>query len=165
MRTAVLFVAILGAAGSAGFSRAEQAPLQPTSDTSAIRAARIDQNRAIRARDIDRAASYWTPDIVVLAGLGARVRGIDSLKAAFAADGRIVYERIPSDIQVSAGWPLAWETGHWTGRDNMAANTTLITGRYSAQWVRTDKGWKIRSELFVADQCFRDACRWPLATK
>jgi ketosteroid isomerase-like protein len=165
MRIAVLAVAILAAASGVGLSRVSQPPSQSPSDTSAIRAARQDQNRAIRDRDLDRAATYWTPDIIVLAGLGARVRGIDSLKAAFGADGRIVYERIPSDVRVSAGWPLAWETGTWTGKDRTSSDAILITGRYSAQWVRTDQGWKIRSELFVADRCFREACRWPLATK
>lgn len=165
MRIVVLSLAILAAAGSVADSQPEQQPSLSPRDTLAIRNARLDQNRAIRARDIDRAATYWTPDIIVLAGLGARVQGIGALKAAFVADGRIVYERIPTHIQLSDGWAIAWETGTWTGKDRTESDATLITGRYSAQWVRTDQGWKIRSELFVADRCFREACRWPLATK
>ncbi len=130
-----------------------------------IRSARTAQNAAIRAGDIDRVATFWTEDIVVLAGLGARVQGIDALKRAFASDGRIVYERLPSDVQLSAGWSLAWETGTWTGKDRTANDATLITGRYSAQWVKTGDRWKIHSELFVADLCFGAACAWPLAVR
>lgn len=151
MRIALLAAALAGALSGFGLTRSEAPSHQSSTDASVIRAARLAQNAPIRAGEIDRAASYWTLDVLVLAGLGARVRGIDTLKAAFAADGRIVYERLP--------------TGTWTGKDRTAADSTLITGRYSAQWVLSEAGWKIRSELFVADRCYREACRWPLALR
>jgi hypothetical protein len=73
----------------------------------------------------------------------------------------VFYERVPSDIQVSKHWPLAWESGTWTGHDRTRQDSVLIRGWYSAQWVRTDAGWCIRSELFVANDCSGEACSWP----
>jgi ketosteroid isomerase-like protein len=164
-KVALLVLVALSLSCGRGLSRQRGIVAPETGEAAAIRAARMSQNAAIRASDIDRVAFFWTEEIVVLAGLGARVHGVDALKRAFAADGRILYERLPSDIQLSAGWSLAWETGTWTGKDRSANDATLVTGRYSAQWVKTESGWKIHSELFVADRCFATACSWPLAIR
>jgi ketosteroid isomerase-like protein len=129
-----------------------------------IRGARLAQNQALRAGDIDRAATFWASDIVVLAGLGARLEGIVAVRQAFATDGSVIYERTPDEIQVSDAWPIAWERGRWRGIDT-ATDSALITGWYSARWVRSDIGWRIQSEHFVADRCFGAACRWPLAAR
>jgi ketosteroid isomerase-like protein len=137
----------------------------PTEQASAIRAARLAQNEALRAGNIDRAAAWWTPDIFVVAGLGARVDGIAALRMAFENDRSVVYERLPDEIHVSEGWPLAWEQGRWRGYDPAAPDSALITGRYSARWVRSEFGWRIQSEHFVADRCSGTACQWPLTTR
>jgi ketosteroid isomerase-like protein len=148
---------------SAAVARAE--PGTATDQASVIRAARLEQNEALRAGDIDRAAAWWAPDIIVLAGLGARVDGIDAVRQAFATDRSVVYERLPDEIHISDGWPLAWEQGRWRGYDAAAADSALITGRYSARWVRSEFGWRIQSEHFVADRCSGAACRWPLVMR
>lgn len=134
----------------------------PGSEGAAIVAARLAQNSALRRGDLDSAATFWTRDIAVSAGLGARVRGIDELTQAFASDGRVVYERLPVEVHVSDSWPLAWESGSWAGRDRTNPDSTWILGRYAAQWVRGPSGWKIHSELFVANRCAPPACAWPV---
>ena len=148
---------------SAVVARAE--PRTATDQASVIRAARLEQNEALRTGDIDRAATWWARDIVVLAGLGARLDGIDAVRRAFTTDRSVVYERLPDEIHISDGWPLAWEQGRWRGYDAAAADSALITGRYSARWVRSEFGWRIQSEHFVADRCSGAACRWPLVTR
>jgi len=155
---------LLAATFSCG--RSTVRPIAPLgSEAAAIATARGLQNAALRVGDIDSAATFWTADVVVTEGLGGRVRGIEDLKKAFASDGHIRYERLPSEVHVSSGWPLAWESGSWVGRDRAAHDSTVISGRYSAQWVRTGPGWKIHSELFVADRCVAQACAWPLAVR
>lgn len=165
MRNAALLTVIALSVSCGRAPQPSAAALPEPREAGEIRSARSAQNAAIRAGDIERVASFWTQDIVVLAGLGGRVQGIDALKRAFAGDGRIVYERLPADVQVSANWSLAWETGTWTGKDRTANDATLISGRYAAQWVKTGEQWKIHSELFVADRCSGTACAWSLAVR
>ena len=130
-------------------------------DDAAIRAARDQQNAAIAARDLDRVASVWYEDIHVTAGLGLAFHGRDFYRQAFVLDSAITYRRDPESIVVSSHWPLALESGTWTGRWHGPSGAPAISGRYSAQWVKIQGHWLIRSELFVALDCAGQACLWP----
>lgn len=141
-----------------------QAPA-PRTAADTITAARLAQNAMLRGGDLDSAATYWTDDVVVLAGLGARLDGRAALRAAFAQDGDVLYERTPEQIEVSRGWPLAWERGRWVGVSRRDPSVVLISGWYSARWLREGARWRIQSEQFVADDCRATACRWPLASR
>ena len=129
-------------------------------EAGAIRQARLDQNRAMAAGEADRAASFWTEDVTLRRGLGASAIG----KAAYRAildtgpNASLVYVREPDLIEVSPRWPLAWESGHWTARRGGVGGPAVITGRYSAQWVKRAGRWLIRSEVFVALTCSDDGC-------
>jgi hypothetical protein len=61
-----------------------------------------------------------------------------------------VYERVPTSIDAGSPWPLAFETGVWTGHRGGARGPVGIRGRYSARWVKRAGHWLIRSEVFVA---------------
>ena len=138
------------------------APAPSAGNVAAIRAARAEQNSAIATHDLDRVAQFWTDDVVISAGLGRVIRGRENYRRAFEQDSGMVYERTPDHVELSAEWALAFETGHWTGRRG-AQGPAIIGGRYSAQWVRREGRWLIRSELFVALTCAGEACRWPIA--
>ena len=154
-------------------------------DAKAIRAARSAQNDAIAAGDLDAITSFWTDDITVRRALGSPVAGRTAARAAFepptgvaasgvaasgvaasgvAASGvaasapRIVYRRIPNEVEVSAQWPLAFETGVWEGREGAPDGPVLIGGKFTAQWVKRDGRWLIRSEVFVALTCAGAGC-------
>ena len=137
-----------------------QAPAAPD-DAAVVRAARTEQNAAIAERNLDRVASFWLKDVQVTAGLGFAFRGREVYRRAFSLDSSITYRREPETIVVSAHWPLAWENGTWTGRLAGASGPPAISGRYSAQWVKVEGRWLIRSELFVALECTGVACKWP----
>lgn len=130
-------------------------------DADAIRAARIAQNVAMAAGNVDSAATWWTDDVTIRRGLGIAIRGIDGYKAilerAPVPDTALVYQRKTTDVSVSSAWPLAFETGTWTARVG-GKGPALITGRYSAQWVKRDAKWLIRSEVFVALTCSGRGC-------
>lgn len=132
-------------------------------DQSAIRGARLAQNRAIAAGQFDSVASFWVRDVAIVAGLGVTLQGREVLRAAFASDSGIVYERTPTLITVSGHWPVAWEEGTWSGRRGRGTSPPLISGRYSAQWVKAEGRWLIRAEQFVALTCSGVACRWTVA--
>jgi ketosteroid isomerase-like protein len=148
-----LFSAVIGnaAAGPAG----DQAAL--------IRSARAEQNAAIARHDLPGIASFWTDNVTICRGLGVQVSGKADYLALFRADDpatSLVYERIPDEVVVGTDWPLAFETGHWVGR---RAGQTLISGRYSAQWVRDGERWLIRGEVYVALEGKDDGKRLPSA--
>jgi len=140
-----------------------KAPSAPGPDERAIRTARLEQNDAIARKDPDRIASYWTDDVAIRRGLGPLVVGREGYRALFRDDPDVIYVRIPTSIEVSDHWPLAFETGEWTGRPGGATAPAVIRGRYSAQWVKRDGRWLIRAEVFVALGCDSVGCGWPAA--
>ena len=125
-----------------------------SADQRAVRTARLQQNRAIVAHRLDEIAAYWTDDVTICRGLGVQLAGKTAYRALFAADtgspAEIVYVREPTSIDVSRSWPLAFETGRWTGYLGGIRGPVVIQGRYSAQWVKRDSHWLIRAEVFVA---------------
>ena len=129
----------------------------------AIRAARLAQNAALAVHQMDSAASFWTNDVVITAGLGRVLRGKDAYRGAFAFDSGMVYVRSPAHIEAAIPWQSAWEEGRWVGRRGLSG-PVVIKGRYAAQWHRIGTRWLIRSEVFVALGCAEAACGWPLAS-
>jgi ketosteroid isomerase-like protein len=132
-------------------------------DRALIAAARVAQNRAIAAGDVDLAASFWTEDVTVRRALGERLSGRAAAQEALQPTGppasRLVYQRLTREIDVSPNWPLAFETGRWEGHQGSLTGPTTIGGRYSAQWVKRGDRWLIRSEVFVALTCSGAGCQ------
>jgi ketosteroid isomerase-like protein len=145
MKLTLILLVALGLASAA---------CQAATDQEAIKAARLRQNAAIAAHRIDEIAAGWTDDVTICRGLGTQLAGKAAYRKLFESDallpGGIVYRREPSAIEVSPHWPLAFETGVWSGHLGGANGPVVISGRYSAQWVRRDGRWLIRSEVFVA---------------
>ena len=123
-------------------------------DEEAVRAARARQNRAIAEGRIDEIASFWTDDVTICRGLGGQTAGKAAYRKLFEDDvstpERLVFVRETSSIEVSARWPLAFETGIWSGRRGGVDGPVVISGRYSAHWVKRGEHWLIRAEVFVA---------------
>jgi ketosteroid isomerase-like protein len=131
-------------------------------DADAVRAARTMQNAAIASGDLDRVASFWTEDVTVRRALGQPLAGLEAARKALepspAQQVPLVYQRLTKDVEVSAKWPLAFETGTWEGHQSTLAGPVVIGGRYSAQWVKRGDRWLIRSEVFVALTCAGVGC-------
>jgi ketosteroid isomerase-like protein len=146
-------------AGSFALGRVSQG----SREAAAVRATRSAQNSAIAARDLDRIASFWTDDVVIRSGLGRIVQGRASYRSAMASDSTTVFRREPDRVDVSDNdrWPLAFESGTWTGRDARTGRP-LIRGRYAAQWIKRNGRWLIRAEVFVALGCAPGGCSRPI---
>jgi len=131
-------------------------------DARDIRAARLAQNAAMAAGDVERTAQLWTEDVTIRRGLGTGLSGIEAYKGiierAPLSDTALVYWRTTTYVNVSPEWPLAFETGTWTARV-AGKGQSLISGRYSAQWVKRNERWPIRSEVFVALACTGKGCQ------
>jgi ketosteroid isomerase-like protein len=137
--------------------------VETPADQQAVRAARIAQNKAIAAGDLDRVASFWTEDVTVRRALGQPLSGRDAARKALEPPpepgSRLIYQRLTKDVEVSPTWPLAFETGTWEGHQGSPDGTVVIGGRYSAQWVKRGDRWLIRSEVFVALTCSGVGCK------
>src|SRR3954468_12759111 len=131
-------------------------------DDAAIRAARVAQNAAIAAGDLDRAASFWTEDVTVRRALGQALSGRDAARKALEAPAppasHLIYQRLTKEVEVSPTWPLAFETGTWEGHADSIAGSVVIGGRFSAPWGKRGDRWLIRSEVFVALTCAGAGC-------
>jgi len=133
-------------------------------EAAAVRSVRAAQNTAIAQHDLERVASYWTDDVVIRSALGRVINGRAGYRAVLGADSLTSYRREPDRVDVSDNdrWPLAFESGTWTGSDPHTGRL-LIRGRYAAQWIKREGRWLIRSEVFVALGCAGTGCSRPLA--
>jgi uncharacterized protein (TIGR02246 family) len=151
----------------AGLSSPTMAQSSQTEDEQAIRAARSRQNKALADKDLDRVAAYWTPDVTIRRALGLPLAGADAARKALEPPQSgapvIVYQREAVAVEVSANWPLAYEEGRWSGYVDSVGTPAVIGGRYSAQWVKRNGQWLIRSEVFVAITCSGIGCKFQAA--
>jgi uncharacterized protein (TIGR02246 family) len=154
--------AISACGGAAATREPHSAPAVP--EEQAVRAARAEQNAAIAAGDIDRVAEFWTDDVEIRRGLGQLLVGKEAYRSLFTAsdsrDAAVVYQREPTSVEVSAQWPLAYESGTWEGHLGGPKGPVLVRGRYGAQWVKRDGRWLIRGELYVALACDGVGCSY-----
>jgi len=136
--------------------------MAPSTDRALVRAARTAQNEAIASGDLDRVAGFWTDDVTVRRALGQPLSGREAARKALeppaAPASPLVYQRLTKEVDVSAKWPLAFESGIWEGHQRTLAGPVIIGGRYSAQWVKRGDRWLIRSEVFVALTCSGAGC-------
>ena len=146
-------------------SRVDQA-----SEAAVIRTSRAAQNLAIAVGDTTRVSSYWTDDVEIRRGLGQLVVGRNAYLRLFVPDSvavergtALVYERVPTLVEVSAQWPLAYEAGEWIAHLGGVSGPAVIRGRYSAQWVKRGVRWLIRGEVYVALSCAGVGCSYAAA--
>jgi ketosteroid isomerase-like protein len=158
-----LMIGVLCATGVTGCVHVKvETRVAEGSEAAAVREARAAQNRAIAVWDPATVAGYWTEDVTVRRALGQPLAGRDAARAIFELkgprDSAIVYQRLPRAVEISTNWPLAFETGEWSGHLGSVTGPVIIGGRYSAQWVKRDGRWLIRSEVFVPLHCAGTGC-------
>ena len=127
-----------------------------------IRALRHRSNQAIAKHNIAEFADSLDSDFVMVRGSGVFVGSKKEYVALFEQDfadpHSVIYRRTPEKIDVSSAAPLAAEHGRWAGIN--PDGSVGYGGTYLAMWRRTDRGWKIRSELFVVLSCGKgEACK------
>lgn len=145
----------LVAAGLLCFSR----PLlgQAQTDEQQIRAARDRFNTAIAAHDSETIDQAWTNDIQVVTSRGVSVSGRALYRGLFvrqfATYDDLTYRRRTDSVTVFSAWGMASEIGMWTGTWTDQDGPIQVGGQYVAQWRRTDVGWRLAAETFVALAC------------
>ena len=160
-RARITLIILWLVAGCATFPASRAAA---TSEETAIREARIAQNRAIAVGDLETVERFWTEDVTVRRALGIPMAGRAEARKAFELtgprDSMVVYQRATTGVEISRAWPLAFETGSWTGQLRNSLGPVVISGKFSAQWVKRDGRWLIRSEVFVPLACGGIGCTY-----
>lgn len=163
-RTRVTLLALLALWLATACASVSTGHSSAASDESAIRDSRIAQNRAIAAGDIASVERFWTEDVTVRRALGTPMAGRAEVRKAFELtgprDSSVVYQRATTGLDISRTWPLAFETGTWTGRLGSERGPIVISGKFSAQWVKREGRWLIRSEVFVPLACSGVGCSY-----
>ena len=135
---------------------------QAPSDEDLIRSARTASNEAIARHDAAAVASFLDSEYQITTSIGQMFQGsegeVSTWNQLFAERPDVIYVRTPGEIKVSLDYPLASESGAWIGTWTSAEGPVRTGGDYQAMWRKTDDGWKIRAELFVALFCEGDGC-------
>jgi len=118
------------------------------------------------APTIPASGLFWTDDVEIRRGLGALIVGRDAYRNLFintGSDSAVVYQRETEIVTISSVWPLAYESGTWTGHLGGAKGPVVIGGSYAAQWVKRGGRWLIRGEVYVALMCAGRGCGYAAA--
>ena len=131
-------------------------------DVALILALRSDSNAGLLAHDVDRVLSHTTDDFILVGGIsGGHVgRSVvrDYFLKGFAEPGFVTYIRTPDKITVSESGDRASERGKWQGVWRSPKGGSLMSGDYSAHWVKRDGAWLTVAEVYVALHCNGPVC-------
>lgn len=121
-----------------------------TDPDAAIRAKRKLTNRLIAAKDAARLRPHLTRDVVLIAGDGDVLLGVDAVVQAFAGQFQDpafdAYVRTTQTVEIAADGVRAAESGRWVGQWR---GRPAMSGAYLAVW-RQDRGqWLLERELYV----------------
>lgn len=156
-RTPLAILVLLAATACAQRSPRTQGPVNPSTATTDIAAARARSNAAIAAHDTAAIAREWMPDIHVVSSAGVQTAGTDAnaraMQAAFTRRPDTKWVRSPTRIALFERWQVASEEGEWIGTWTDPDGPVRITGTYLAQWRFADGQWKIQAEVFVPLTC------------
>ena len=127
------------------------------SDVDTIQSLRMKSNEAIARHDAEAVGSFLAEDFVATISSGSiqpgRQEHVDSFAEHFEQFSDVIYVRTPTTITLSNAAPHAIEHGTWEGSRTTANGKLENGGEYTAAWRKTDSGWKIYSELYVALYC------------
>ena len=131
-------------------------------DKGAIRALRLQSNRAIAAHDLAAFTPIFADDAVFVWSNGTSAVGKAGLTQFFARDfadpAFVTYVRTPERLAVSDQGVRAVEHGTWTAIKREARGETRYGGDYAAHWLKTAEGWRVRGELYVKLHCDGPLC-------
>lgn len=127
-----------------------------------MRILRAQSNEAIAQHDAEAVGSFLDSDYVITISTGTIERSRDEHIRSFAKHFEqypdVLYVRTPAQITLSDAYPLALEEGIWVGTRTTPNGKLTSGGQYSAAWRKSEQGWKIYSELFVALYCHGVDC-------
>lgn len=132
------------------------------SDVGAILALRADSNAGLLAHDVDRVLSHTTDDFILVGGISGGHVG-KSVVRRYYIDGLaepdlVTYVRTPDQVTISDTGDRAFERGRWLGVWRNPKSGSVMSGEYSAHWVKKNGIWLTLAEVYVTLHCTGPIC-------
>jgi ketosteroid isomerase-like protein len=132
------------------------------SDVGAILALRADSNAGLLAHDVDRVLSHTTDDFILIGGVSGGHVGKSVIRRyyieGFAEPDLVTYIRTPDQVTISDAGDRAFESGKWQGIWRNPKTGSLMSGEYSAHWVKKNGVWLTLAEVYVTLHCAGPIC-------
>lgn len=131
---------------------APAATVNQQSEEAAIRSIGQDWQRAIAARDVDRIASFFAPDVVIMNPNTPLVTGAAAARAAWASMvgmPGLSLTWTPTQIEVT-GPATATETGTYSMAFNSPGGRVNDAGGYITHWRKIDGRWLVARDAVIS---------------
>jgi ketosteroid isomerase-like protein len=153
-------VAILLALSLAACSSQTQT-VQPAdtraADADAIRAADVEWNKAMQAKDVDRSISFYGDGAILLGNKAPSVQDRDAIRKEFQemlghTTGNFSFTN--TSVEVAKSGDLAWEHGVYEfNTTDKKGKPVVETGKYLTVWKKQSDGtWKAVADMDNTDQ-------------
>jgi ketosteroid isomerase-like protein len=124
------------------------------SEEAAIRTIGQDWQRAIVTRDVDRIASFFAPDVVIMIPNAPVTRGWAAARKLWSDEVNIpgvAVTWIPSKIEITSP-TTATEIGSYKFAFDGPKGRVNDTGSYAINWKKIDGRWLMVTDAIVSDQ-------------
>jgi len=154
----VFFASCLAACSSQTSQTIQVQPADTrAADADAIRAADIEWNKAMQARDVDKSISFYGEGAILLSNKTPAVGDRDSIRKEFQkmlSETGGTFNFTNTGVEVARSGDLAWDHGSYefTGK-NKKGQTETERGKYLTIWKKqTDGTWKAIGDMDNTDQ-------------
>lgn len=125
-----------------------------------VQFARTAFNNAIKEDDMEVMAKLFDESVVLVTGTDSDVfigkeKQLELWRSEMGDSDRLAYVRATTSVRVSPLYPIAMESGLWTGK---AKTGDEVGGEYSAKWRCEGQQWVLEAELFVTTRCAGALC-------
>ncbi|WP_439106105.1 nuclear transport factor 2 family protein [Congregibacter sp.] len=122
--------------------------------------ARTAFNHAIRDDDLDAMARIFDDNLVLVTGSDSDVylgrdRQLEIWRSDVSDPNRLRYVRETTAVEMSPLYPIAMESGLWTGS---APGGDEVGGQFTAKWRCDDGQWRLEAEIFMTTRCSNSLC-------
>ena len=125
-------------------------------DETAIRNADAEWSRAIEAKDLEKATSFYADDASVYPSNAPLVTGRDNIRQTwshFFDTPGFQLQFAPTKVEVAKSGDLAYDAGTFEGKMNGSDGTpTTVQGKYVVVWKKQNGQWKAVADIFNMDK-------------
>ena len=125
-------------------------------DETAIRNADAEWSRAIEAKDLEKATSFYADDASVYRSNAPLVTGRDNIRQTwshFFDTPGFHLQFAPTKVEVAKSGDMAYDAGTFEGKMNGSDGTpTTVQGKYVVVWKKQNGQWKAVADIFNMDK-------------